>query len=421
LNELKPSTHALPAATFRFAWNITVKLRNAAVILTNVACLFARRTGHWFTKSRRTARLFGKLSRRAAEQFFARVSSSALRERTRRAATRLSNRASRFDEHVLSVFREERDVLDRLGSVAAGRGSIVAGPWVSEVGYEVLYWVPFLRWFQDRYGVHPDRLVAVSRGGVEWWYQGIASRYVDVLHVCTAEQFAMRAEARRTGRDQKQLDPSPWEREIVADVLRRCGVPNARVLYPGLMYRLFRSFWHGDRSLDFLLRHTVYNRLVRPAPSKDECLPSVFAAVKFYTGPALPDTPATREQLRTFIARLADRMPIVTLDTGLGLDEHRDYMFRDIPGVLDLREHMTPATNLAVQSRIIARASLFVGTCGSLAWLAPMLDVPTVAVYADDRYLNAHLYAARYIYRRMKSARFSVVDMRALARLSVAA
>jgi hypothetical protein len=113
-------------------------------------------------------------------------------------------------------------------------------------------------------------------------------------------------------------------------------------------------------------------------------------------------------------------MPVVSLDTGLGLDEHRDYLFDGIPGVLDLRDRMTPATNLAVQSRVMARASLYAGTCGSLAWLAPMLGVPTVAVYADDRYLASHLYAARYVYRRMKAARFSVVDLQALAHLTAA-
>ena len=41
---------------------------------------------------------------------------------------------------------------------------------------------------------------------------------------------------------------------------------------------------------------------------------------------------------------------------------------------------MTPQNNLAVQAEVIRRASLFVGTCGSLAWLAPMLGVPTMAV-----------------------------------------
>ena len=337
---------------------------------------------------------------------------------TRRARIRFARRGERFHEHVLAPLQEERRVLRRIRDVGSSRGPIIVGPWVSEVGYEVLYWVPFLRWFQDRYAIDPDRVIAVSRGGVASWYSGIAARYVDVLDVYTPDEFARRAESRRAAGDQKQVDRSDWEREIVEDVQSRIGVRDAHVLHPGLMYRLFRNVWHGDRGLDFLFTHTAYGRQAPFSVAEDDWLPPTFAAVKFYTGPALPDTPETRVQLRAAVARLAEQMPVVSLDTGLGLDEHRDYLFDGIPGVLDLRNRMTPATNLAVQSRVLARASLYAGTCGSLAWLAPMLGVPTVAVYADDRFLSAHLYAARYAYRRMKAAQFSVVDLQALARVA---
>ena len=51
---------------------------------------------------------------------------------------------------------------------ATGRAAatpIVAGPWLGEVGFELLYWVPFLRWFAERFAVAPERLLVVSRGG----------------------------------------------------------------------------------------------------------------------------------------------------------------------------------------------------------------------------------------------------------------
>ena len=43
--------------------------------------------------------------------------------------------------------------------------TIVAGPWLSEVGFETLYWVPFLRWVKAAFRLDPSRVVAVSRGG----------------------------------------------------------------------------------------------------------------------------------------------------------------------------------------------------------------------------------------------------------------
>ena len=56
----------------------------------------------------------------------------------------------------------EREIDD---IVSSGR-TIVAGPWLSEVGFETLYWVPFLRWVKAAFRLDPSRVVAVSRGGV---------------------------------------------------------------------------------------------------------------------------------------------------------------------------------------------------------------------------------------------------------------
>jgi len=75
---------------------------------------------------------------------------------------------------------------------------------------------------------------------------------------------------------------------------------------------------------------------------------------------------------------------------------------------------MTPQNNLAVQAEVIRRATRFIGTCGSLAWLAPMLGTETLAIYADDYFLLPHLYAAGQIYRAMDAAPFVPADLRAL-------
>ena len=102
------------------------------------------------------------------------------------------------------------------------------------------------------------------------------------------------------------------------------------------------------------------------------------------------------------------------LDTAWSTDDHHDYAFDGIRGVTTLRPSLDPKTNLGVQTRVIAGARQFVGTCGGLAWLAPFLGVDTLAVYEDDRYLTAHLYAARYAYRKNAAARFSTLNIAAL-------
>ena len=131
------------------------------------------------------------------------------------------------------------------------------------------------------------------------------------------------------------------------------------------------------------------------------------------------DTPAHRERLRQLVERISRRCAVVALNTNLSLDEHADYVFRDVPGVITLDGWLTPHNNLAVQSEVIRRATRFVGTCGSLAWLAPMLGTDTLAVYADDHFLTPHLYAARHAYDSMDAARFTPMDLAVLDQMDI--
>ena len=78
------------------------------------------------------------------------------------------------------------------------------------------------------------------------------------------------------------------------------------------------------------------------------------------------------------------------------------------------RASLDARVNLAVQTRIIAGARMFVGTCGSLAWLAPLLGVRTVPVFTDASFLHAHLHLARRVYGRLDGGAFSPVDLSGL-------
>ena len=103
-------------------------------------------------------------------------------------------------------------------------------------------------------------------------------------------------------------------------------------------------------------------------------LPQEYVAVKFYAARSLPDTPEIRAHLRATVTALSERLPVVLLDTGLVLeDDHADYTFATRGRVMSARPWMTPRNNLGVQTQIVAGAKAFVGTCGSIAWLAPRL------------------------------------------------
>jgi hypothetical protein len=315
-------------------------------------------------------------------------------------------------------WRVERDI----ARVISGSDRIVVGPWLSEVGYEVLYWVPFVRWVQSQYDLPADRLVVVTRGGAAAWYSDITTNAVELFDVMSPDEYAA-GNSQRSIEDRgtlKQFGVSSMDQRIMADVQRRIGASRIRVLHPSFLYQLFHQFWLGHRPLSFLETRTRYRRITAPDVAVPP-LPSEFVAVKFYTAASLPPTDAVRRALQSIVLGLAERRPVVMLDTGLTLDDHEDYSFGAASRVHSVRDALRPRDNLAVQTAIISRASSFVGTCGALAWLAPMLGIDTTAVLADARFLHGHLQVARRVYHLMDGGRFSPLDISAFDQIGLSA
>jgi hypothetical protein len=270
--------------------------------------------------------------------------------------------------------------------------------------------VPFLRWVAAAYRIPPARFVAVSRGGTASWYADVADRYVEILDHVAPEELAARAAHGAL----KQREKSDADRRLAERVREAAGLDaSATVLHPSLMFRWFAPFWSGHEGLSFVERHTRHARVRPPQVDVPVTLPGEYVAVKFYAARSLPDGPDVRSRLRTLCAALAEQFPIVQLDTGLGLDDHEDITLTG-RGTTSVRGQLDARTNLAVQTQVVAGARMFVGTCGGLAWLAPLLGVATVPVFTDDSFLHAHLHVARRAYGRVGAGGFSPVDLSGL-------
>ncbi len=286
--------------------------------------------------------------------------------------------------------------------LARGDAPIIVGPWLSELGFEVLYWIPFVTWLQAEYGLDPARLVVVSRGGVSTWYGALGGSYLDLLDGFTEAEFRHHTEERwRTAGGQKQMAFGPFEREA----LRRVGLDVGRngdsVLHPSLMYWLFRAFWRGREPLATVLDSTIHTRFTPPQWDEIEArLPDgEFFAVKFYARPSFPDSAANRKVVRKVIQRLADVAPVVLLETGLQLDDHEEFTTAALKSSHEIvypLEGVPAARNLEAQSVVLARANAFFGTYGGFSYLAPAYGVPSFAYYsAPEHFLRSHLAVAR--------------------------
>ena len=337
--------------------------------------------------------------------------------RVRQQVRRFEKRRERF-----RTYRAEWGIERDIARIARGSEPIIVGPWLSEVGYEVLYWIPFVRWVQVHHNVSPSRFVVVSRGGASAWYQHSGSSAIEMFDLIDPATFAARNAQRAADGlgTLKQFLMSPMDLEIIDAVKHRIGAPSAHVLHPSILYRLFHQFWLGHRPDSFYDSHTRHARITASDASIPAGLPDSYVAVKFYTATSLPAAPAVRQALESLVETIAEATPVVMLDTGMTFDDHHEHVVRTSSRVFTLSGRLEPRSNLAVQTAVIARANAFVGTCGALAWLAPMLGIDTVAVMADPRFLHHHLQVARRVYQRMEGAgRFSVLDLGACDQLGV--
>ena len=314
-------------------------------------------------------------------------------------------------------FREAKEARELVTVLGRSGRPIILGPWLSETGFELLYWIPFLTWAKTYGNFDPERLVVVSRGGAAPWYRHITPHYEEIFSFYTPDEFRVANERRiieQQGR-QKHIEISSFDREILARVQARRGLTGAEVLHPSLMYQLFDHFWLQRTPVTLVEAFSVFGPIPPPPPSGILAqLPDRYVAAKFYGNVALPPTPENREFVTSYLADLAQRVDVVLLNTAQQFDDHADFP-PGLRGRLHSIDHlMTPENNLAVQTEVIRGARGFVGTYGGFSYLAPLCGTNTLAFYSHaSGFRYDHLEVAKRVFSALRCGTFTEVDLRA--------
>lgn len=259
---------------------------------------------------------------------------------------------------------------------------ILVGPWHGEVGFEVLYWIPFLQQLVKD-GIPAHRLIPITRGGASMWY-GLQPG-VELYSLRTPQQVRVenRLRAAQTGL-QKQITVTRFDRAIVKDAAIRLGLGRHHVLSPAWMYHLLAPFWTAHRGASWLSPRVQFPVIAAPPLPVGLTLPDAFVAVRFYGRETWPVGQKIVEQATlATIQQLAEQSPVVILSGDVVVDEHHDPAFKPMANVVHLRDvtTLTPETNLAIQSAVLGAAAGFVGSYGGFAQLALRMGKPSVSFY----------------------------------------
>lgn len=264
------------------------------------------------------------------------------------------------------------------------RGPILVGPFYGEVGFEALYWQPFVAKIIERCG--KDRVFPICRGGTARWYgtpHGVELYAMRPLHGPDGVNVAIRKSHAKNGYN-KQDRITAFDRGVIRDAADTLGFGSTyHVVHPAWMYHRLAGFWTGYQGIQDVGRVAVHGKLPPPDLPPGLTLPERFCAVQFYARNTFPINPLTQQFVEATLATIAAQVPVILLETPFLADDHPDVPATLPANVSRLTDLMVtpPETNLWIKSAILARATAFVGTYGGLAQLALRFGVPSVSFY----------------------------------------
>lgn len=297
--------------------------------------------------------------------------------------------------------------LDRIGSSGA---PIVVGPWLSEVGFELLYWVPLLRWALSRQAIAPERVTVLTRGGAHCWYRDLAAHRVELFDLMPPTEFRELNQQRTSASGgQKQMALT----EMDAEILRRAGEaldPDAELVHPSSLYQAFRYYWAGRGSQEAVTRRLRFEKLAPVGHHATDDLPERYIAVKAYHSASFPNVPDNGRFVARLVRRLSARTAVVLLSAGIATDDHEDVSVAAEHDVLVASELFSARDNLAAQTAIVAGADALVSSYGGFSYLGPFVGVPSFSFSVGRRYKPMHLEIARRAAQQLDVAPVVVRD-----------
>lgn len=298
----------------------------------------------------------------------------------------------------------EAELIRNLSKAARKSGPIVVGPWLSEVGFEALYWAPFVSRCVQRFSIDPERVKVLSRGGAGLWYHGCNRHYSEIFDLVTPAEFKSENDLRTSRtRLQKQVAETDFDKRLLKLAGLDKGLEDGLWLHPRYMYRLFNGYWHMFQPLSVVDTYTLHEPRPKPAlPEGTGLTPGEYVAVKFYFNDSFPDDARNRDFIARLLRSLSRKHRVVLLNTGLVLDDHSE-PGRQGEGIIDLSDRIQPRDNLDFQTRILANSKAFFGTYGGFSYIAPYYGVPSVPFYsAEEKFVPTHLDAARLAFRQLR-------------------
>lgn len=297
-----------------------------------------------------------------------------------------------------TVKARQKAIQSLVAELKADTKPILVGPFRSELGFEVSYWMPFLTWLAKQVPGFDQRASVVTRGGLAPLYGKVAHQGIDL--------YALRSvtDVRRENLSdhmesslQKQLRITGWDEDVLDDAADALKLgPLYHTVHPVWMYWGLEPYWSEQVGLRYLLDYADFTPIAKPTIQCE--LPPRYVAVKFYSRKTFPyPHPDVSDFVARTVTTIAKQTPVVLLSSSGEHDDHSDIVCAG-PNISTLPPDLSPEQNLYVQASVLAHATAFIGTYGGMAQLALRMGVPSVSFWHEwHATAHAHLSLSSWL------------------------
>lgn len=289
-------------------------------------------------------------------------------------------RRTPVDATIVGSSMSLRVVRTALEDIQGGTAPVVVGPWNDSITNELLYWIPFLRWATEAYGIPRERLIVITNGGSGGWYSSIAQRSLDARSLFSAAEIDhwTRRSVPQHEQDHKQGVMSPFDSEIIERAARAFELTDYQLLHPSLLFRIITRL-QKDRALEQLSEVLRYDHLrLESGSAANPALPPSFVAASIAFSESLPNTADNQRFLSELLMQVSAENDLVIVDC----PPPPEVAIPDSPRV-HLLQRLQPDADTTAQTAVLTRATGFIGSFGDLAVLASSCGTSVIAYHSD--------------------------------------
>lgn len=284
---------------------------------------------------------------------------------------------------------------------------IIIGPWFSELGFELLYLIPYLNYL-TQIDEQLVNLTIVSRGGEIPLYQSLNWDYINSLaHYSEDEWDSLLSENWKIVGGLKQSKFTHIDGEILNKVITENNLNNGRlvVVHPSIFFGIFSPFWRQDFHVKSIIPVLNFPKIASVEPENKR----IF--MKFYSRPSLADTVQTKLKIQTILKTLIDYQ--IDFCTRQAYKDDHELIKVDCSKFNNVKEFQANnfRENLRIQLELMVKCSTAMVTYGGLSYFPLFYGHRVIAFYDNKtQYSQKHLQLAQHL-ALYNNASFTMMDI----------